>query len=100
MNKINKLSEELKQEKEERQKERSELLKEREQKNQIIEGMRQFQELILNINMEDTDEEISVKVRKIARKVQRQVPKESKDNEKRKIHSHNQNENKTSTYND
>ena len=71
MDKIQKLHDELKQEKQERQKERNEYLKEKEEQNNIIEGMKQFQDLIINMNNEDTDEEISMKVRKIARKVQR-----------------------------
>ena len=91
LDKIKQLSNELKQEKQERQKERDDFLKEREKHNQIIEGMKQFQELIINMD-EDTDEEISIKVRKIARKIKRQTTKEPPTNETKQNNTSHQEE--------
>ena len=69
--KINKISDELQKERVERERERKEMQIEREENRKFMESMRNLQELILNVNDDDTDEEISIKVRAIARKVKK-----------------------------
>ena len=71
VNQIKVLSAELEKEKKEREIERNEQLKEKEESQAILEGMKQFQNLLLSINDKDTDEEISIKVRSIAKKMKR-----------------------------
>ena len=69
--KINKISDELQKERVERERERKEMQIEREENRKFMESMKNLQELTLNVNDNSTDEETSVKVRAIARKVKK-----------------------------
>ena len=60
--KINELSNELKKERAERERERREMQIEREENREFMASMKTLQELILNVNDDDTDKEISMKV--------------------------------------
>ena len=88
---INVLTDELKKERIEREKEKRERLKEREENRVIIQSIQQFQELLLNINDDDTDEEVGSQVKQIVRKLRKGVNKKSSnsdsdtDNRKNKI---------------
>ena len=91
VNKINILTEELKIGRSKREQEKRERLKEREENRVIFESIQQFQELLLNINNEDTDEEVGSKVKRIVRKIKKGVSNKTstendqKDNRKNKI---------------
>ena len=61
---INELSDELKKERKERYEERMQMQKEREENRKMLKGMQKFQSLILNLNDDDTNKEISFEVRK------------------------------------
>ena len=50
---------------------------EREENREFMASMKTLQELILNVNDDDTDEEISMKVRSIARKVKKKEREET-----------------------
>ena len=65
----NDLSVKLEKEKKERKIENRERQKEREENKEIMKGMKRFQNLLLSINNNDTNEEIIVKVKNIARKL-------------------------------
>jgi len=82
INQIKVLSEELEKEKREREAKRHESLKEKEENKIIIEGIMQFQNLLLSINNEDTDEKISIKVRSIASKMRKREQKQQDNNNK------------------
>ena len=67
MKRINELSDKLKRERKERYEERIKMQKKKEENQKILKGMQKFQSLILNLNNNDTNEEISFKVRKISK---------------------------------
>ena len=78
---INVLTDELKKERIEREKEKRERLKEREENRVIIQSIQQFQELLLNINDDDTDEEVGSQVKQIVRKLRKGVNKKSSNSD-------------------
>jgi len=78
---INVLTDELKKERIEREKEKRERLKEREENRVIIQSIQQFQELLLNINDDDTDEEVGSQVKQIVRKLKKGVNKKSSNSD-------------------
>jgi len=84
------LSEELKKERSEREAERKEQLKEKEETRVIFESMKQFQELLLNINDEDTDEEVGSQVKLLARKIKKGVNKKKSNNTKEQVNHQNE----------
>ena len=79
---LNELSGELKRERKERYEEKVQMQKEREENQNMLQGMLRFQNLILNLNDDDTDEEISFEVRKISKKLQKRKEKMIQQDEK------------------
>ena len=90
VNKINMLTEELKKERNEREKEKREREKEREENKLIFEGIQQFQDLILNINDEDTDEEVGSQVKQIVRRIKKGASKRKSNEIKEKDNRQNE----------
>ena len=75
INQIKTLTEELEYERKERETERQEQIKETEENKIIIENMKQFQQLFLSINDEDTDEEVGSQVKRLVKKMKRSEAK-------------------------
>ena len=84
------LSEELKKERSEREAERKERLKEKEETRVIFESMKQFQELLLNINDEDMDEEVGSQVKLFTRKIKKGVNKKKSNDTKEQVNHQNE----------
>ena len=69
--KTNDLSDQLKNERQERERERQQMKEERKEHKKFMVSMKSFQEIILNAKDNDTNEEISLKVRLLAQKHQK-----------------------------
>ena len=80
INQIKNLSEELDKERKECKIEKQERLKEKEENKLVIENLMHFQQLLLNINDEDTNEEVGLKVKSYAQKLKRITNKQQVKN--------------------
>ena len=89
LHQIKTLTDELENEKKEREKERQERLKEKEENRVVIENMMYIQQLFLNINEEDTDEEVGSQVKRLVRKMKKSEAKQKEKEKQQKDHENN-----------
>jgi hypothetical protein len=80
MKQLHVISNMLENERKEREQEKKEQMKEKEENRVLIELLKQFKELILSVTEEDNDEEVSRKVKAIARNVKSNNNNEKEEN--------------------